>query len=289
MEGNAPSGSVQSNPSPLAQEVGWYLYGIIPSSIPLSPLVGIDGHSALVMVVEEGLAALASLVPLEKFGAEPLRRYLEDPQWMEEKVRHHERIVEAAMAETPILPMRFGTIFLSPEGVKQMLRKNAAKFREGLAYLQGKEEWGVKGFSDRRRLQEAMFSKDPELVRLSEGLDALSPGRAFLARRRLEELAHAKVEAREMGVARFAEEAITRQAVGLVQKPPLPRQATGRRQEMILHLACLLRKDQVKGFLALVNRLNSTYEAEGFEFLATGPWPPYHFTPTVDRDAPSAG
>lgn len=269
--------------------MGWYLYGIIPSSIPLSPLVGIDGHSALVMVVEEGLAALASLVPLEKFGAEPLRRYLEDPQWMEEKVRHHERIVEAAMAETPILPMRFGTIFLSPEGVKQMLRKNAAKFREGLAYLQGKEEWGVKGFSDRRRLQEAMFSKDPELVRLSEGLDALSPGRAFLARRRLEELAHAKVEAREMGVARFAEEAITRQAVGLVQKPPLPRQATGRRQEMILHLACLLRKDQVKGFLALVNRLNSTYEAEGFEFLATGPWPPYHFTPTVDRDAPSAG
>ncbi len=273
---------------PAQPEMGWYLYGIIPSSVPVPPLVGMDGHSALVMVVEEGLAALASLVPLEEFGAEPLRRHLEDPQWTEEKVRHHERIVEAAMVETPILPMRFGTIFLNPEGVKQMLRENAGKFREGLAYLQGKEEWGVKGFSDRRRLQEAMFSKDPELVRLSEGLDALSPGRAFLARRRLEELAKAKVEARETEVARFAEEAITRQVVGLVRKPPLPRQATGRRQEMILHLACLLRKDQVKGFLALVSRWNSTYEAEGFELLATGPWPPYHFTPTVDRDAPSA-
>jgi len=268
--------------------MGWYLYGILPASVSVPPLVGMDGHSALVIVVEEGLAALASLVPLEEFGAEPLRRHLEDPRWTEEKVRHHERIVEAAMVETPILPMRFGTIFLNLEGVRQMLRENAVRFREGLAYLQGKEEWGVKGFSDRRRLREAMCSKDPELVRLSEGLDALSPGRAFLARRRLEELAAAKGEAREAEVARAVEEAITRQVVDLVRKPPLPRQATGRRQEMILHLVCLLRKDQVKGFLALISRLNSTCEAEGFELLATGPWPPYHFTPTVNRNALSA-
>ncbi|MBI3989303.1 MAG: GvpL/GvpF family gas vesicle protein [candidate division NC10 bacterium] len=292
MEGNIPSGAVQPNPppftphsSPSAQVVGWYLYGILPSSAPFPPLVGVDGRSALVVIVEEGLAALASIVPLEEFGAEPLRRHLEDPQWMEEKVRHHERIVETAMAEAPILPMRFGTIFLSPEGVKRMLQENAAKLQEGLVYLEDKEEWGVKGFSDRRRLQEFMVGKDPDLCRLSEDQGLQSPGRAFLARKRLEELASAKVEAREAELVRSAEDVISRKVVDLVRKPPLPRQATGRRQEMILHLACLVTKDQVKGFLAMLTRWNSAYKAEGFELLATGPWPPYHFAPTVERDA----
>ena len=293
MEGNVSNEPVQSNPSPLAQEVGWYVYCLIPfdraqgkpSSAGIPSLAGIDEQFPLALIVEGALGALVSPVPLAEWSGARLKQHLEDLGWVEEKTRRHEAIVEAAMKQSPVLPLRFCTLFESPEGVQKVLRAHRATLQESFEYLRDKEEWGVKGFSDRPRLRQLLMEVDPKLLRLSKELDGQPPGQAFFLRKQLESLASLKVEEREVELAQSAEEALRRKVVELVKNPPLSRKITGRRQEMILNMACLVPKEHVKGFLAMVARWNSAYEQEGFELIASGPWPPYHFVPVLKGDA----
>lgn len=292
MEGNAPSGSIQSNPSPptshpssLAQEVGWYVYCILPSSAGVSSLAGIDEQFPLALIVEGAIGALVSLVPLAEWSGVRLKQHLEDLGWVEEKTRRHEAIIEAAMKQSPVLPFRFCTLFESPERVQEVLREHRATLQESLEYLRDKEEWGVKGFSDRLRLRQLLMELDPTLLRLSKELDGQPPGLAFFLRKQLESLVSLKAEEREVELAQSVEEALQRKVVDLVKSSPLSRKVTGRGQEMIVNLACLVPKEEVKGFLAMVARWNSAYEQEGFELVVSGPWPPYHFVPLLKGDA----
>jgi hypothetical protein len=260
------------------------LYGILPSSADIPSIVGIDGWADLALVLEGQIGALVSAVPLADFGRDSLRQNLEDPRWLEEKIRRHEAVVEAAMAKGPILPMKFCTIFLSLEKVRRVLRENTAIWQESLEYLQDKEEWGVKGFSDRRCLQETVMHQDPELLTRLQDLRGKPPGQAFLLKKKLQELASLKAEEQEEEFLHLAEAALRSKVVGFVKSPSLPRRATGRQEEMVLNLACLVSKAHVGEFLAEVARVSHTYTDNGFKLIASGPWPPYNFSPLVKSE-----
>lgn len=266
----------------MTSEAGWYLYAFL-SHEDLPPMAGIDGHSPLNRIGEEGIMALASQVPLAEFGEEALRRNLEDPRWLEEKVRLHEAIVEAALARGPVLPMKFATIFLDPERIRTVMRERATVIGEALEFLRDKVEWGVRGFANRAALRAAMLRSDPALLSLSREASAKSSGQAFFLRKKIEESASAKCEAREESLTREALEGIRGAGVGLVEYPPLL--ADGARGErIVLNLACLLRREGVEAFLAGVEQWNRGHGEEGFRLVASGPWPPYHFVPRLDAD-----
>lgn len=271
----------------MGSEVGWYLYAFL-SHGDVPPMTGIDGHSPLNRIDEEGIMALASQVPLAEFGEGALRRNVEDLGWLEEKVRRHEAIVEAALAKGQLLPMKFGTIFLDPERIREVIRRNAPVLRAALEELSDKEEWGVKGLVDGTGLRAAVLQNDPVLVALSGEASAKAPGHAFFHRRKIEEAASAKSQEREASLAREAVEAIRNTAVEVAEHPPLLPEAARKekKEKIVLNLACLVRKNGVEAFLARMEQWSRDHAEEGVRLVASGPWPPYHFIPRLDDACP---
>jgi hypothetical protein len=267
----------------MASEIGWYLYAFL-SHGDLPPLTGIDGHSPLSLIAENGIAALASQVPLAEFGEEALSRNLEDLRWLEEKVRLHEAIVEAALAKGPLLPMKFGTIFLSAETIRDVIRRNAQRIREALEFLSDKAEWGVKGFASPAALRAAVLKEDETLLALSAEASTKPPGQAFFLRRKIKESALAKSHEREEVLTREFLEAIQKTIVDLAARPPLLPEAP-RGERIVLTLACLVRREGVEAFLAGVEQWNRGHAEKGLRVVTSGPWPPYYFVPRLDDDA----
>ena len=266
----------------MGSEVGWYLYAFL-SHKEIPPMTGIDGHSPLNRIDEQGIVALVSHVPLAEFGEQALRRNVEDLGWLEEKVRLHEAIVEAALAKGQLLPMKFGTIFLDQERIREVIRKNALVLRAALEALGDREEWGVKGFVDETGLRAAVLQNDPALVALSGEARAKPPGHAFFHRRKIEEAASAKFQEREASLVRQAVEAIRKTVVEVAEYPPLLPETT-RKEKIVLNLACLVRKNAVGAFLARVEQWSRDHEEQGVSLATSGPWPPYHFVPRLDAD-----
>lgn len=263
----------------MASEVGWYLYALV-SHEDLPPVTGIDGGSPLSLIVENGIAALASPVPLAEFGEEALRRNLDDVRWLEEKARLHESIVEAALAKGPVLPMKFGTIFLDVERIREVIRGSAQRMREALEFLRDKEEWGVKAFSNREALRASVLRSDPALRALSREVTTKPPGQAFLFKRKIQESASAKSVEREEALARAFLQTIQKTVVDLVAPPPLLPEAT-QAETLVLNLACLVKRERAEAFLAGVEQWNRSHGEEGFRLVTSGPWPPYHFVPRL--------
>ena len=104
---------------------------------------GVAG-SPVELVEHDGLAAFVSRVPVAEFGEEPLRRNLNELAWLERVARAHEAVLERALADASIAPLRLCTIYDGPARVRMMLGAARARFLEVLDLLDGRQEWGVK-------------------------------------------------------------------------------------------------------------------------------------------------
>ena len=279
--------------------MGWYVYGVIPWSVEVPVTARIEEGRAVAFIPEGPIMAVASPVSLAVFDSEPLRRHMEDLSWLEETVRQHEALLEAVMAAHPILPMKFCTIFRSPDAVRRMLREHALRFQEALEFVRDKEEWGVKGFAHRDCLREAVLRRDPELCEMAERLATSArarPGSAFFLKGRMDDLAEQRRMEREAELIREAVEALRGSVVQLTSNPPLRGQRvdngapvstvgghTG--EEIVLNLACLVLRQEVQTFLTGVRRWNEAAADQGLRLLASGPWPPYNFSPRLGNHA----
>jgi hypothetical protein len=122
-----------------------YVYAICrPFEAALSAeLTGVAGvppkllrHGALIAVVGP--------VPEREFAAEPLRRRLEDVQWLEATARAHQGVIDALTAVTSPLPLRLATVLRDDSGVRVMMEERAEDFVRTLDRLDGRVEWDVK-------------------------------------------------------------------------------------------------------------------------------------------------
>jgi len=285
--------------SPSQDGVAWYVYAVLPWCAEVPVTAGIEGGHPTVFIPEGPIMAAASPVSLAAFDSEPLRRNMEDPRWLTEKVCQHEAIVEAVMARSPVLPMKFCTIFRSPGAVRRMLREHAIQLQEALEFVRDKEEWGVKGFAHRGCLREAAIRLDPQLCEMAEELARAArdtPGRAFFLKRRMNDLTEQRRIGREADLVERAAEALQGSVVQLVRNPPLRGWGIGRAgpvsatsghstEDLVLNLACLVVTQGVQTFLAEVRRWNEAVGDQGLRLVASGPWPPYNFVPRFGNHA----
>ena len=263
-------------PGPTESGSGWYVYGVVPaaqtSDSAFADARGVHASGAVVLVADGELAAIASEVPFAEFGEAAIEENLRDEAWLEEKVRAHEAVLEAALPRTPLVPFRFGTIYRSDEQVRLMLREHAY-LADTLERLRGRVELGVKVFAD------------PEAFERSHGGQAegepAEGGRAYLLRKQRD---RQLAEARASFTAACAQESHERflAAADDGRANPLQRpEATGRTGEMILNGAYLVGAEHEAAFRDALAALESSYEPDGVRYELTGPWPPYNF---VDLD-----
>ncbi|ROQ66656.1 gas vesicle protein GvpL/GvpF [Streptomyces sp. 840.1] len=137
-------------PAPDTEEMT-YVYAVGRDGPALRALVsglpGVDGRP-LHPVGEGGLCALVSPVPAGTFSEQGLAAQMEDLERLEAVARAHHAVVEAAFAETAVLPMRLATVYLDDTRVVDMLARQREQFQELLGRLEGHVELGVKVYAD---------------------------------------------------------------------------------------------------------------------------------------------
>ena len=132
----------------------------------------IEEGAGLEAVEAAGLAAVVSEVPLEVYGEGALDRRLSDATWTATRALRHERVAEHFARRAAVVPLRFGAIYLRREGVASMIEERAAQFREVLARLRGREEWGLNVYVERVRLREEVTRLSARLREMAERADA---------------------------------------------------------------------------------------------------------------------
>jgi hypothetical protein len=236
----------------------------------------IEEGAGLEAVEAGGLAAVVSAVPLEVYGEGALAERLSDATWTATRALRHERVAEHFARRAAVVPLRFGAIYLRREGVGRMLAERAAQFREVLARLEGREEWGLNVYVERARLREEVTRLSARLREMAGRADASAPGQAYLLRKKIEGLRDEEARAETRRVAREVEETLAASCDGAARLRVLKDEAT-EGGELAARLAFLVRREAFDDFRDAAERLAADYTPLGFRFELTGPWPAYNF------------
>ncbi|MFH1891838.1 MAG: GvpL/GvpF family gas vesicle protein [Candidatus Zixiibacteriota bacterium] len=232
---------------------------------------------SLYSVCHEGLHAVVSKVGESEFNEENLKRNLANPDWVRARVTDHERIVEGVMQSACVIPFKFGTIFRTEDRLRTMLAEHAYDLVHTIEKLEGTEEWGVKIFCDREKLEKSLITEIEGLSQIDKLINSSAPGKVFFLRKKREELidSAAKEAIRKCG--QESVDMLSRRSIAIRRNELLPREATPGRDEMILNVAFLVEKSRVTRFLLVLDDLKVRYSHKGLSFDCTGPWPPYNF------------
>lgn len=259
---------------------GVYLYAVTGEPVPgeaaaggrRQGLRGILGAPVQV-IGHRGLFAHVSRVPLDRFGEEPLRRHLEDLDWVEAVARAHHHVVETLAEAVPTAPVRLVTVYSGEEQVRDLLDRRGDDFAAVLAWVAGRREWGVKAYV---KPDAAAPGPGPSGGSASgtAGTEGDSPGTAYLRRRKAslrgrQDLWRAAAERAERLHA-----ALKTVAVAARRHRPQDPRLSGRTDWMVLNGAYLVDADREKEFAAVP----ASFRAEGIDVEFTGPWAPYSFT-----------
>jgi Gas vesicle synthesis protein GvpL/GvpF len=259
---------------------GLWAYCVLPAGESLPRGVdGVDAAARLERVEEGDLAAIVSRVPLSEFGASPLRENLNDLDWLERVARAHESVLERALAQSTIVPLRLCTIYESEQSVRDMLEHEHDSLAEALDALSGREEWGVKLIADGQRLADEARSRDSEVAALEDELGARTGGGAYMLRRRLERHVREAVDSLGGELAEQVHAQLQDWASDAVVLPPQNPELSRHEGRMLLNGAYLVEAERVDGLRALVAELEEHHRELGARIELTGPWPPYNFLP----------
>jgi hypothetical protein len=197
------------------------------------------------------------------------------------RAQEHERVLQATLESGPVIPMRFGTVYPTPEAVLETLRAHYRAIHAALEALDGKVEWGLTVRRDRSRAVPADTETSPSL-------HGEATGRAYLNRREAEKVAAERVTTQRREVARDLHRAIEEVAAESVVHPARRRTgASGSDMDVLLKASYLVDKADGERFKAAIVDALETAGVLGLSGELTGPWPPYNFS-RVELDGATA-
>ena len=257
-----------------AGELVW-AYCVLRASDARPEVPGVESAS-LLRVEAGGLAALVSRVPRAEFGEEPLRRNLNDIDWLERVARAHEQVLERALERATIVPLRLCTLYESEQGVRGMLERERKALTDALDALGGRQEWGVKLLVDRDRLMAEAAARSGESA---IDADSTGDGGAYMLRRRHERRVRELADALAGELAEEVHARLEDRALAAITRPPQNRELSGHTGEMLLNAAYLVETERIAELRELVAELEAAGAPLGAHIELTGPWPPYNFVP----------
>lgn len=252
-------------------KLGLYAY-CITNARPKIDQLGIDGKNKVYASSYKDISALVSKVALGDFKIEEKKAKDEEGmEWIKKMALAHEVIVETLMKTCqPLLPMKFCTIFKGNKQVEGVLKSQYLEFKQTLARLKDKEEWGIKMYADFKKLSQNQGE-------LKKKAPAQTSGKTYLLAKKKEEEAQEKAVQEVSKIADKTYRQFKKFAFSSVLCELLPKRATGKPVGMILNSSYLVPKEGVAEFKHESKRLQDEYMQLGFEIACTGPWPPYNF------------
>lgn len=245
-----------------------YLYGITRASRrPIQDIIGIENSRVRTLLYRE-ITALISDVTTAKMPVS------------NEKVLRHAAVIEIFQKEQTVLPMRFSSVFKDDKEVFEFLDNRYVIFIAELELLHDKFEMGLRiilGNGDRKNAQSIHSGNYGNVTKENQEnipgsyrfkKDSSSSGTAYLERQRAYYtfLDKSKVSVQEIVSTCHAQfEGIYTRYQGDNCLSLLPG----------VSLNYLIHKDFLSEFRIRFHDLMISLKE--FQFLCSGPWPPYHF------------
>lgn len=259
-----------------------YCYCVLEPGTPAFQILnagtvaGVEESAPLFPVTAGALAAAVSNVPADTYDERGLNEMVNDLNRVGPlAVKHSAAIQELFLAGPAVVPLSLGAVYRHRDGIEDLLTKDAALFTALLARFHDRQEWGLKAFGDRAKVEAAAARESERLRDMAKDVEESTPGRGFFLR---------KQEQRLRG----------EEAEGLVQR------TMTQVFDTLAEVSAEARVDEVGGVPAdglpllfkaefLVDRHNTgafhahfddarKHPAElSIQVEANGPWPPYSF------------
>jgi hypothetical protein len=166
---------------------GWYVYGIVDGNVEVQPDTrGIgDPPVPVELVTANDVAALVSEIDLDR------------PVGTPDDLQAHQDILDAAVVDTAVLPLRFGAVLASRDAVAtELLEPHHDEFAAALSQLSGQAQYVIRARYDEPTLLREVVEDDPEVVRLRDRIDGQPVESTQTERIRLGELVNEAVAAK---------------------------------------------------------------------------------------------
>ncbi|WP_326837480.1 GvpL/GvpF family gas vesicle protein [Amycolatopsis rhabdoformis] len=240
-----------------------YVYGIVPSDVELDPETrGVGDPPAKVVTVQSGpLAALVSEIPQDT----PLGR--------PEDLSAHAGLLDAAAAELPVLPLRFGAVVSDVDAVKEeLLDANREDFSSALEQLEGKAEYLVRARYDEQAILREILAENDRMTQLVEAIRDKPEEATRNERMALGELISRSIEEKRAVDTQRAADALAELGVQLAARQPT-------HEEEAVHLAVLADVERQDELEDVVDELAEEWEGR-VEMRLLGPLAAYDFVVT---------
>lgn len=256
-----------------------------PSPFPCA-VMGIDGVHEAHFIEHDGLFAVISTVSLRDFNEDTLEKNMMDVAWLAPLAKRHEEVIEFVMTHnpagysviTPVVPLRFCTIYKSQEALFQAVAPHKEKILNFLEHTADKTEWAVKIFCDQNTF---MDGQDKKISGDTHEPASLLPGENYLLAKKMRRM---REEAFTVDIQRILSDihcAVTPHVDCHRFLRCTDKGIHGRPFDMVMNTAFLVEQQTLPVFQVVVDTLAEKYKAHGFVFELTGPWPPYHFCPEL--------
>ncbi|MBI4770537.1 MAG: GvpL/GvpF family gas vesicle protein [Chloroflexi bacterium] len=244
---------------------GKYLYCIMRSPAPREfTTLGVGERGDPVHTVHfRELAAAVSDSPVVEY--ESSRR----------NMMAHTRVLEEALREFTILPVRFGTVVPTPsaELIEKLLQRRYGEFTGLLGEMEGRVELGLKAFWYEQAIFREIVEENPPVRQLRDSLMARPAEETYYERIRLGEMIESAMWKKRDEDA----ERILSHLRPLVHKTRANKVVTDR---MVLNAAFLVEAARQAEFDARVKKLDEEL-GKRLIFKYVGPVPPYNFVNIV--------
>ena len=260
--------------------IGVYLFCLTPAS-PLPEITGngIDGINPLFVEVVGDVAAVLTEVNLDDFSGSDAKKNMENLELVAPRAVRHEEVVMAAMEHTPVLPVRFNTVFSSVAAVTKVLSECQDACNKYFQNTAGKHEYILKGFANLPGIRGRMTSD--RLVAEQEQLAGLTPGKRYFFEQKIKGEVDRDANSWLKEIGKEIGELLDISSLEFSKCRLYSREVTGRDDEMFYHIALLVPDSLVAELEEVTESWNTQQKARFLQIELSGPWPPYHFAPDL--------
>lgn len=255
---SASTGSKQA--AQREQASGCYVYGVVPADVDVADgTLGVGDPPGQVTVVRHGeIAALVGEIALDSPLGKP------------DDLLAHEQLLDAASAEAPVIPLRFGAVMTDPDAVvEELLAPYHDEFLAALRELEGRAEYIVKGRYVQDTLLREVLSENPKAARLRDQMRGRPPEATRNERIALGEIINQTVTAKRDADTRKLVERITPYCVAATIREPT-------HEEDAAHVAVLVETARQAELEDALRELGSDW-ADRIGLRLLGPLAPYDF------------
>ncbi|MDO8742009.1 MAG: GvpL/GvpF family gas vesicle protein [bacterium] len=275
-----------------AAELGIYLYCLArPECLALvqgsaeSDLYGVDERYPVTTLAqpEDGVVAVIGQVDPAEFSEQNLQTL----DWLGPRAQRHEAVVERIMDVSPVLPVKFGTMFRSRASLKEFLDRHHKDIEQALDKLRDKAEWSVKGYLVEEDARTIIAAEDTGVQSRRAALSpSPSPGLRYLQQKQLDAVIEAALRAWVARVTHDLHDVLVHHADASAALRCHASAVTGRTERMVFNGGFLLAPAALADFRAALSGLQQAHQRTGLTLELRGPWPPYNFCPTLSEGKP---